>query len=337
MLLDASWNKEVDIVCEQIRRVLAPGAKKVTAELYKLLIYRKGDFFRLHQDTQYSAHMFASLLFFIPVKYTGGEFHIFEPGNDNVVHIRDRKVSGMCSWLAFYTDVRHQVQEITEGFRVALNYCVSFEGAMCPSPCLPRMSQSATSAIKDYFTVNKKKMLAIPLVHEYTQATLTPDFLKGIDAYVFNTIEEIAHLKLHFVLLFDKTKAVYYDYGDIDNERVFQGVFLVPQEMEKRYFEVQSAGEQQLAEIDDDDDYSKSSSVREKRNDKYLALMEEVKAAQADFDLEWMVERKKSGQPNQWSFGTLSFEYGRMGWLGNMCPAEEYYYLKAAMIVRGIK
>ena len=47
---------------------MAPGATKVNAELYKLLVYREGDFFHQHQDAQLSTRMFANLLVFLPVR-----------------------------------------------------------------------------------------------------------------------------------------------------------------------------------------------------------------------------------------------------------------------------
>ena len=67
-------------MCEKVRQVLAPVAARVNADLYKLLLYRKGDFFSRHQDAQHSDRMFATLLFFLPVDHLGGKFSLFEPG-----------------------------------------------------------------------------------------------------------------------------------------------------------------------------------------------------------------------------------------------------------------
>lgn len=137
-VLNESWKEKIATVCGQIGQVLAPGAKKVNAELYKLLIYREEDFFCCHQDAQHSARMFATLLFFMPVKYTGGEFNIYQPGTwKEKFIVEDRKKSDGCSWVAFYTDVRHEVSKVEGGFRVVLNYHLSFDGAMSPSIFLP--------------------------------------------------------------------------------------------------------------------------------------------------------------------------------------------------------
>lgn len=84
-------------VCDQIKLVLAPGAKMVNADLYKLLVYGRGDFFCVHQDAQHSARMFATLL------YKGGEFRMCEPGRlgryqDEDV-IEDRRAPDECGWV----------------------------------------------------------------------------------------------------------------------------------------------------------------------------------------------------------------------------------------------
>ncbi len=328
-VLNESWKDKVTAVCDQIRQVLAPGAKKVNAELYKLLIYSKGDFFHRHQDAQHSARMFATLLCFLPVQYVGGEFEIFKPGNyRDAKVIEDKKMPNGCSWVAFYTDVRHQVNKLNEGFRVVLNYCLSFDGAMSPSPFLPPMQSQ--SAITDYFKTCTK-LLAIPLSYEYTLATLSPDFLKGIDAYIFNAVGLFASPELHFVMRFNKTKVI--PSGDpwdceSDHEQVFQGVFLVNYEIAQEYFKIQKKSEQQM----EDKKWEETRSLRTERDDKYLALLKKVKASQEGFDLEWIVERK-FGNSTVWSKSHLNFDYGQMGWLGNMTPAEEYYYIQAAIVV----
>ena len=319
LVLNDAWKEEVTAVCDRVQRVLAPGATRVNADLYKLLIYSKGDFFRFHQDAQHSARMFATLLFFLPVHYTGGEFEIFERGNwDDANVIEDKKIPGSCSWVAFYTDLRHRVCEIKEGFRVVLNYSLSFDGAMAPSSFLPPVCESA---IVDYFKSVQSKALAIPLSYAYTLATLSPDFLKGFDAHVFRAIEALAVAELHYVIRFNKTKVIIYDDDpwEKDHKEVFQRIFLVDRDLAQRFFEVTKEMEEKKLRSDD----------------KYMALLEEVKATQKGFNLEWIVERK-SGNPIGDYFSQLSFEHGEgnLGWLGNMTPAEEYYYLKAAIIVR---
>ena len=149
--------------------------------------------------------------------------------------------------------------EVKEGYCVILNYSLRFEGSMSPSRFLPWFSHATVEVISDYFATEDKKMLAIPLHYEYTQATLFPDFLKGIDACLFNAIREVVFPELHFVLRFDKTKVIpptlpthYYDddedyldyFEEADHEQIFQGVFLIKHEIAKKYFEIQRKSEE---------------------------------------------------------------------------------------------
>ncbi len=334
-VLNESWNDKVTTVCDKVQQVLAPGAKKVSAELYKLLIYREGDFFNRHQDAQHSTRMFATLLFFLPVKYTGGEFSMYQPPakyfSDAESVIVDRKVPNECSWVAFYTDVSHRVSEVKGGSRVVLNYSLSFEGAMSPSQLLlPRLSPLAARILNNYFLTRNKKMLAIPLSYEYTLASLSPDFLKGIDAYVFNAIEKVSLPELYFILRFDKTKVFPRDEDyESDHEQVFQGVFLVNHEIARRYFDILNESERQLAEFEDTW-CDRGRRLKKERDGEYLALMKNVKASQGKFDLEWI-----DYEASRWRNNILAFEHGETGWLGNMTPAEEYYYLTAAIVVHG--
>ena len=69
-----------------------------------------------------------------------------------------------------------------------------------------------------------------------------------------------------------------------------------------------------------------------KRHDsRYADLMRKVKDGQREFDVEWMVKRNDKDNTD-WTVGSINFNIGELGWLGNMTPAEECYYLKAAII-----
>ena len=78
-VFNPSWEDAVRSVCSQVEQVLAPGATKISVELYKLLLYRENDFFHRHQDAQYSASMCATLFFVLPTEHEGGEFSLEDP------------------------------------------------------------------------------------------------------------------------------------------------------------------------------------------------------------------------------------------------------------------
>ena len=80
---------------------------------------------------------------------------------------------------------------------------------MSPSPLMPPLSHSAASIVEEYVQT-PNRMLAIPLSYEYTLATLSPEFFKGVDAYVYSALSQMASLdlRLQFVLGFHKTKVI---------------------------------------------------------------------------------------------------------------------------------
>ena len=53
---------------------LAPDSTEISAELYKLLIYEKGDKFITHRDTIRNEFHFGTLIIFLPSFYEGGDF-----------------------------------------------------------------------------------------------------------------------------------------------------------------------------------------------------------------------------------------------------------------------
>ena len=347
-VLSESWNDKVTSVCEEIRQKLAPGASKVTAHLYKLLLYSEGDFFHQHQDAQHSTHMFGTLLFFLPIDHEGGDFCLYERGsfrNSSSQQFKAPKSSKGCTWVSFYTDVRHRVDKITKGHRVVLNYSLCFEGSMSPLPVFPSFSPDAASVITSCLS-SARKVLAVPLTYNYTLATLSPDFLKGIDAYLYAAINQIASIDLQFVMGLDKTKVIfgYEDGWDFDHShsQLFQGVSAVPLEIAKIFFDVFHVSEQQMnklkeknGEEEEREKWKKISAIRNSTEAVYESLMKMVRTTQEDLDMEWIVRRNKEGNAAEFAHSYISFSSGKLSWLGNMSPAKEYYYLRAAMLIKG--
>jgi hypothetical protein len=87
----------------------------------------EGSFFKAHKDTPRGDDMFASLVLVLPSPHTGGELrlthsnaeHIFDSGNLlSSSIISDPNVA----YVAFYSDVDHEVQQVLSGHRVTITY-----------------------------------------------------------------------------------------------------------------------------------------------------------------------------------------------------------------------
>ena len=282
--------------------------------------------------------MFATLLFFLPVEYEGGQFVIYDPES----YINTFVIEGVnkeIPWVAFYTDVRHEVKKIKKGYRVALNYSLCFEGAMSHSPVFPPLSSSAAASVERYFSVYKKNKLSFPLCYEYTLATLSPEYLKGIDAYVYSALHEVSTLELQFVLLFQKTRAIHYRDGDEPhNMQLFQNVYAVDEKKARLFFEISADKEKALEVLDrevKDVYYKNREKVSQEYDLKFLRLLQMVKYSQIGSHTEWVVKRNSFGEPDAgFKWASVSFEQGMHEWLGNEHPAEDYYYLYGAIVAR---
>lgn len=96
--------------------------QKVTASLYKLLVYEKGSFFVPHRDTEKAHRMFATLAICLPSKHKGGQLIVSHSGQSQVVDFSDEASAYDLQYAAFYAECEHEVRPVTDGHRICLVY-----------------------------------------------------------------------------------------------------------------------------------------------------------------------------------------------------------------------
>ena len=85
----------------------------VIPKLYKLIIYKEGDFFKEHIDSVHEDNMIMTLSVQLDTNSLGGELCINgEP--------LDRPESNHISLILFYNDIKHQIGEVTKGYQISL-------------------------------------------------------------------------------------------------------------------------------------------------------------------------------------------------------------------------
>ncbi|KAF9555441.1 hypothetical protein CPC08DRAFT_133245 [Agrocybe pediades] len=103
--------------------------KSIKAELYKLNVYGPGSFFKSHVDTPHGDNMFGSLVIVLPTKHEGGSLVFRHEGQESVFDTA-ATVSSECTpvaaFVAFFSDVEHEVLEVKSGYRVTLTYNLYF-------------------------------------------------------------------------------------------------------------------------------------------------------------------------------------------------------------------
>ena len=73
------WNQTLHPILDEMRDSLVMPEGKIQVKLDKLLIYEKGQFFTVHQDSEKEDNMLASLVVVLPSAHKGGATYHFTP------------------------------------------------------------------------------------------------------------------------------------------------------------------------------------------------------------------------------------------------------------------
>jgi len=190
-----NWQNSLRSLLDRIQEKLGlPDHLSLVAQLYNLLIYEPGQFFKYHQDTEKAEDMIGTLLIVLPSQHTGGDLVIDNHGEKKTFRSSQFSLDKLTA-VAFYTDCHHTVKEVTKGYRVVLTYnllVVKTDAAAVKAQ--PDTHQDALiRSLKKFFATdplsqNNKKTMMMPqhlvylLDHDYTEYGLSWQGLKNIDA-----------------------------------------------------------------------------------------------------------------------------------------------------------
>ncbi|KAF8915525.1 hypothetical protein CPB85DRAFT_1432835 [Mucidula mucida] len=196
--------------------------RAVRAERYKLNVYDKGGFFKPHQDTPRAENMFGSLVIVFPTPHEGGTLILRDEGLEWTFDAAQLLASvtseaPKVAYVAFYSDVEHEVMPVVSGSRVTLTYNLYFEDL--DSVVAPVFtSQGKDHTIKDGFQqliadttfLPNGGLLGFTLSHSYPLRYKTPlghkvsellPYLKGSDALIYSACRELGlkvQLNVHY-------------------------------------------------------------------------------------------------------------------------------------------
>ncbi|TDL25167.1 hypothetical protein BD410DRAFT_837405 [Rickenella mellea] len=184
--------------------------RDIRLEPYKLNVYGKGSFFKVHKDTPRGDKMFASLVIVLPTLHNGGalmlshkdESTIFDSGK-----MLQSNSPGVVAYVAFFSDVDHEVREVTSGHRVTITYNLYFKStgsATTPpkdadeDPREVRLKAMLNSLLADANFLPQGGLLGFGLRYQYPLSRnglpdldKMCDVLKGSDATILRTCEEL--------------------------------------------------------------------------------------------------------------------------------------------------
>ncbi|KAH8110531.1 hypothetical protein DFH11DRAFT_1514350 [Phellopilus nigrolimitatus] len=188
------------------------GRRSISTELYKLNVYGKDSFFKAHQDTPRDAKMFGSLVIVFPTPHEGGTFvlrHNQKEWSFDSGDILSKQTSPSIGYVAFFSDVEHEVLPVTSGCRVTITYNLYFDDDNEVEPSVQRVGGNASyDAIKAAFAqlLNDPTFfpdggyLGFGLRHAYPLETTADEnklsvlqkCLKGNDAAVMKACKEFS-------------------------------------------------------------------------------------------------------------------------------------------------
>jgi len=141
--------------------------------------------------------MFATLVVVLPSEFTGGEIHVSH-GGDSEVFDNAKDSAFETTILAWYTDVTHEVKEITSGYRLALSYHLINSSPGINIPHLPSDDSSLQRlretfhkwSHNEYPSLDANKVVAYGFTHTYSDASLREVIIKGQDQHIASILKQ---------------------------------------------------------------------------------------------------------------------------------------------------
>ena len=207
------WNKTLSPILKSIQQELGFPPGKIKARLDKLLIYEKGQFFSPHKDSEKDDNMLGSLSVILPSEHNGGTLVVSH--QDQSKKLQSRGKTKNLNFFAFYSDCKHEIKKVTDGYRVALSYQLFVEtshNAQAPSMVDKKILENLKQELSFYFkdslsdkskeeSPNVDQKFVYLLNHEYTPKGMSANALKGIDNAKLHLFKKIAkELELNIYL-----------------------------------------------------------------------------------------------------------------------------------------
>ncbi len=205
-LKNPKWNDLVPSIIGEVQQALGLETTKLTAHLYKLLVYDKGSFFLAHRDGEKLDRMVATLVIALPSPHTGGELIVTHEGRRHEITFPGAAAGHELSYAAFYADCEHEVRPVKNGYRLCLVYNLTVARSRGKKTIAAPRTGAAVTAIGELLRNWPKgdiQKIAVALDHQYSQEGLKIDMLKGVDRaradVLFDAVEQascVAHLAL---------------------------------------------------------------------------------------------------------------------------------------------
>lgn len=179
------WATFLDKILGYIKPELGIEDYSISARLYKMLIYEKGDFFLQHKDSEKEKGMFGTLIIALPCRHTGGELVVSFDNKDEVVNFAEASNDYKIRYAAFYADCDHEIKPVTAGYRICLVYNLIQKkaGEKIEPATVETHAVQLANIIKEHEQPGDIKPYIVLLGHQYTPENFSEQSLKLNDRY----------------------------------------------------------------------------------------------------------------------------------------------------------
>ena len=191
------WKETFGSILDQVAEGLGLPRECIEAKPYKLLVYERGGFFTPHRDSEKAERMVATLVVGLPADSTGGELVVRHADRETKIDVSVQDPWEL-AYAAFYADCRHETLPVRRGHRISLVYNVTVRAGsgahMSGKVPDPFAKVDATAKLLQDWDREESpaKKIVWLLEHDYSQAGLSFDALKGVDLAVGRMLAKAA-------------------------------------------------------------------------------------------------------------------------------------------------
>lgn len=229
------WKNFLTDVLNQIKRDLGISEYTISANLYKMLIYEKGDFFLTHKDSEKEKGMFGTLIIALPSKHSGGELLVRFDGKEECIDFSTGAGNFKMPFAAFYADCEHEVKPVISGYRINLVYNLIQKNrgnSIKIEPQTGIVKRLANLLQQEEYNPEKSAKVIL-LGHQYTPENFSLDSLKLNDRSKAEALQQAADKAGYYSKMALVTSYVagtpmyddYYDEGGYDEDSEMEDVY----------------------------------------------------------------------------------------------------------------
>ena len=181
-----AWSDTLAEIVGRAANGLGCPPEKLSARLYKMLVYETGGFFAPHRDTEKADGMIATLAIALPAAGVGGALVVRHKGRRSTIDMNVDEPSEL-AFAAFYADCEHETCVVESGHRVVLVFNLCVDAADTDTPCeAPDFSGTVPDVAEQLVKWRQSEYASAKLVwlldHDYSEAGLSFRHLKNVDA-----------------------------------------------------------------------------------------------------------------------------------------------------------